>query len=115
MNFSKAIFAWRLSRDIAETTDGELEAATEACEKLALLCAAVVIVGVVAEFIIAISHPSYDSGLERWGSILADAFVAVGIVGEVFFGMIERRYQTELRHRSDERVARSYRSRCGSQ
>jgi multidrug efflux pump subunit AcrA (membrane-fusion protein) len=63
-----------------------------------------VVAAVIAEVFIAIAHPPYDAFLQRWGSALADALIAIGIVGEVLFSMIEARCQTELRIRSNAKL-----------
>jgi hypothetical protein len=60
---------------------------------------------VIAEFIIAGVHPPYDSFLEQWGTATANAVIALGIVGEVIFGRIDARYQTELRKRSNDKLS----------
>jgi hypothetical protein len=67
-------------------------------------CGVIVVASVAAEFVIAIVHPSYDSPWQRWGSAIADALIALGIVGEVAFGMWNNRIQTELRARSNQRL-----------
>jgi hypothetical protein len=82
-----------------------LEEASSSCERWAWASAGLVIVGVFAEFVIAIVHPSYDAFFERWGSAFADALIAIGVGGEVLFSMIGARCQTELRNRSNKKVA----------
>jgi hypothetical protein len=67
--------------------------------------AAVVILGVVLEIIIAIVNPPYGRGLQRWGSLAADIMIALGVAGEVLFGALDSRSQNELRRRSNERLA----------
>lgn len=62
-------------------------------------------ISVVAEFAIAAIHPSYNSFLEQWGSAVADAGIAFGIVGEVLFSRKDARIQTELRSRSNKKLA----------
>ena len=49
-------------------------------------------------------HPQYDSFLERWGSVIADAAIGFGIVGEVIFSRKDSRIQTELRKRSNKQL-----------
>jgi hypothetical protein len=100
-----ALVAWRPPGGAKNAIDRELDTATEACEKGAILFGAVVVVAVIVELGIAILHPPYDSSLQKWGSSATDAFIAIGIVGEVFFGMVQTRLQTEIRRRSDEKVA----------
>jgi hypothetical protein len=72
------------------------------------------VAGVVAEFIIAGIHPLYDSFLEQWGSAIAGAIVAIGIVGEIAFGVWDSRIQTELRNRSNERAAQLEKDAAGA-
>jgi hypothetical protein len=62
-------------------------------------------VAVLAEFAIAVFHPPYNSFLEQWGSAVANAVIALGIVGEVLFSRKDARIQTELRKRSNGQLA----------
>jgi hypothetical protein len=78
-----------------------IENASSSCERWEWACAAVVVLAVVAELVLAVVHPSYDSPWNRWGTGIADALIALGIVGEVLFGRMDGRYQTELRRRSN--------------
>lgn len=59
---------------------------------------------VIVEFVIAAVHPSYNSLFERLGSAIADAVIALGIVGEVIFSNRDSKLQTELRKRSNDRL-----------
>ncbi len=95
---------WYLPNGIKNANEGALEAASSSCERCSIWCAAVVVVFVVVEFVIAIFHPPYNSTLERWGSATADFFIAAGIVGEVMLGILDSRIQTELRTRSNAKV-----------
>jgi hypothetical protein len=85
-------------------TDDAIEEASSSCERWEWGCAALVVVSVIVEFVVASVHPSYDSPWNRWGSSIADALIALGIVGEVLFGGADGRYQTELRRRSNKRL-----------
>jgi hypothetical protein len=69
------------------------------------ISAGVVIVGVCLEVFIAIENPPYGIGLQRWGSLFADIMIALGVGGEVLFGAIDSRCQSELRRRSNARLA----------
>jgi hypothetical protein len=40
----------------------------------------------------------------RWGSLIADIMIALGVGGEVLFGAIDSRCQSELRRRSNKRL-----------
>lgn len=97
--------AWYLPKGTKYAQDDELERGSSSCEHWAIGFGIVVVVSVIVEFVLAVIHPSYDSPWNRWGSAGADVLIAVGIVGEVAFGMLDGRIQTELRRRSDDRVA----------
>jgi hypothetical protein len=99
--------AWYLPNGRINAIDSELEEVSSSCERWGIWCAALVIVSVLAEFAIAVSHPLYDSMLEIWGSAFADAFVAFGIVGEVGFGIWDGKIQTELRRRSNDKLEKA--------
>jgi hypothetical protein len=60
--------------------DSELETASSSCERWEWGCAALVVAAVIAEFFIAGVHPPYDSFVERWGTAIADALIALSIV-----------------------------------
>jgi hypothetical protein len=96
---------WYLENGTIDATDDKLEEGSSSCERWAIGCGAVVVISVIVELVLAIAHPSYDSPWERWGSAASDALIALGIVGEVMFGMWDSRIQTELRNRSNKRVA----------
>lgn len=81
-----------------------MEGASESCDRWERGCAAIVVVAVVAELVLAAVHPSYDSLWNRAGSAFADAAIALGIVGEVWFGRRDARIQTELRNRSNKKL-----------
>lgn len=85
-------------------SDIELDGASSSCERRQWGCAGFVVAAVVAELVIAGVHPSYDSQLNKWGTVLADVAIALGIVGEVIFGRLDARIQTELRRRSNEQL-----------
>ena len=98
--------AWRLpNAGLMNAADADLEIASTSCELWEDVFAALVVVAVAMEFVIAFVHPTYDSFLEHWGSTFADAGIALGIVGEVQFGRKDSRIQTELRKRSNDRLA----------
>ncbi|HEY6026750.1 MAG TPA: hypothetical protein VIV09_07630 [Pseudolabrys sp.] len=96
---------WVLLNGRKNTDENQLEGASSSCERWGIWCGALVIVAVAAEAYIAIRHPEYDSVLFRWGSAATDVLIAVDIVGEVALGMWDGRIQTELRERSNARLA----------
>jgi hypothetical protein len=98
---------WYLPNGTIYASDDQLEEGTSSCELWGIACAVIVVLSVVFEFVLAIFHPPYDSPWQRWGSAVADALIALGIIGEVLFGMWSGHIQTELRDRSNKRVADS--------
>jgi hypothetical protein len=86
-------------------SDAELEASIESCDRWEWACGGLVVVGVVAAILIAACHPAYDSFWEQWGSALADGMVALGVVGEIKFGLMASVRQDELQRRLRDRVA----------
>lgn len=102
--------AWRLPNGTINATDTELDGASSSCELWEWGCAGLVVAAVSAEIIIAWLHPPYDSPFNEWGSTLADAVIAIGIVGEVVFSRLDARIQTELRRRSNEKLASATKS-----
>ncbi len=97
--------AWRLPKGTINAADGQLDEASSSCERWQWGCAGLVVAAVLAELAIAGIHPPYDSLLNKLGTTLADAAIALGIVGEVLFGRMDARIQTELRNRSNKRLA----------
>jgi len=97
--------AWRLPNGTINASETQLESASSSCERWEWGCAGAVVVAVIAEFAIAAIHPPYDSFLEQWGSAVADTVIALGIVGEVLFSRTDARIQTELRKRSNAKLA----------
>lgn len=95
--------AWYLPKGTMNASDDELGEASSSCESWALVCGALVVVAVAAEIVIAWVEPPYDLFLRL--SVPTDIAVALGIVGEVLLGMRNNRLQTELRRRSDVKVA----------
>lgn len=96
--------AWYLRRGTMNATEAALESASSSCERWGAGCAVAVVLAVVAETALAVIHPSYDSLWNRVGSSIADAVIAIGIVGEVLFSRWDARIQTELRRRSNDKL-----------
>jgi hypothetical protein len=95
--------AWYLPNGTINAAESQLEDASSSCERWGIWCAALVVVGIIAELVIAYIAPPYNSFLTD--STIADAAVAIGIVGEVSFGMWNNRTQTELRKRSNDKLS----------
>jgi len=96
--------AWYLPNGTKYASDDQLEKGESSCERWGIGCGVLVVIAVIVEFVIAAVHPPYDSLWEIWGSSVADALIALGIVGEVLFGMWNNRIQTELRKRSNDKL-----------
>src|SRR5581483_3546948 len=95
--------AWCLPNGTIKSADeNALDKASSSCELWGGACGALVIAGVVAEWLIAHVQPPYETFLIE--SSYADAAVAIGIVGEVLLGMRNNRIQTELRKRSNAKL-----------
>src|SRR5665213_2792276 len=95
---------WYLPKGTINASSDELESASSSCERWAIGFAGVVIFAVAAEVIIALAKVSYIAFLAD--SVFADAAIAIGVVGEVFFGTIRNNnIQTELRNRSNMKLA----------
>jgi hypothetical protein len=88
-----------------KASEAQLETASSSCEGWGIGCAALVVVAIAVEFLLAYFHPTYDSPWNRWVSTIADAAIALGIVGEVAFGRLDGRLQTELRSRSNDKLS----------
>jgi hypothetical protein len=108
MKWRKAFAAWRIT-DVNSATDLELELAASACETLALISGILVVVGLVAEVIEATFHLQAYSFFDRWGAVLADLPVAVGVFGEIFFSAKTAARQSELQRRSKDRLSEATR------
>lgn len=96
--FSKAV-------EVTKIGDEELRASSALHEQWAKVCVVAVVAGLLVEVTLAAWHPSYDSSVSRWGSVVADAFVALGVFGEFFFSKRAKHRQQELDRRSNEKVA----------
>lgn len=94
--------AWYLRNGTINATENQLESASSSCERWGIWCGALVVAAVIAELVIAWIEPPYNTFLVD--SAIADAAIALGIVGEVAFGMRDGRIQTELRKRSNEKL-----------
>jgi hypothetical protein len=104
-NPRKPFPAWRLINGVKNASDGELEVSGDSCEFWSWRCGGVVVGGLIAEIALAWCHPPYDSFWERWGSVLANALVTIGVAGEVLFSRMAFRRDKELKLRSDKKFA----------
>ena len=99
-------FKWQLGGKLKDCGDERLEKASESCIRWEIGCALfLVVLGLVGELAIAFAHPDYNSFLERWGAVVCDALVALGVAGEVVFSTLSHKYSGELTRRSNQRLA----------
>jgi hypothetical protein len=88
-------------------TDQNLRDAISRNETAALWSAGAVVFGLILEVIfVAAFHEPPETIVSHWGPVAADAIVALGVAGEVFFGRKSRIDSEELTRRSEERAAR---------
>jgi hypothetical protein len=90
---------------VTNASDSGIEKSVESCERWEWFGGGLVVVGLIAEVAIAALHPPYDSFWEQWGSTVANSLVALGVVFEIKFGQMAGLRQSELRRRSDDKVA----------
>lgn len=95
--------AWYLRSGRINAAESQLEEASSSCEWWGIGCGVLVVVSVIAEFVISFwIEPTYAAFLTD--SAFTDAGIALGVVGEVLFGMWDSRIQTELRRRSNDKL-----------
>lgn len=104
-NPRKPFPAWHLPKGMNKASDVELEKSIESCERWEWFGGGLVFIGVGAAVAIAAYHPKYDSFLEQWGSAVADGLVAIGVAIEIRLGQMAGLRQSELKRRSNEKVA----------
>lgn len=83
--------------------ESQLEDASASCERWVIWCGVAVVVAVATELVIDWLEPPYKTFLRE--SAITSAAIALGIVGEVALGMWDSSIQTELRRRSNDKLA----------
>jgi hypothetical protein len=103
---NRQFVAWRLrlKNGVRSATEGELDAAVSWLEGSEIVFGGVVFFGIALEVALAILHPPYDAAPNIWGSPIADAFVALGVLGEVVASARVTICQGELSKRSNDRL-----------
>ena len=95
-------------RDINPTND-QLEEAISFSESLSKFSGVVVVFGLVIEAMLALRFPERDPFIQKWGTVLADTLVVLGVAGEIFFGSIsgrlEKKLRENIRRESEEKIA----------
>lgn len=92
-----------------QPTDGQLESSGDLNENRAKRCGWLVVAGLVLETGLTAIFPAHEPKapnvwlalIETWGPVFADALVALGVYGEIFFFGRARRIDSELRRRSN--------------
>jgi hypothetical protein len=82
-----------------------LDKAIEWLEGVEILFGGVVVFGVLLSVAFAALHFPYDSPWERWGPTTGDAFVGLGVLGEIVASARMALCDGELTRRSSERLA----------
>jgi hypothetical protein len=97
---------WHLGGNVKRASDEAVDDLSDGAVAAEWFFAAVVIAGVIGEFIIAARHPPYDSRLGQWGPAFGDLLVALGVAGEVLASVVSHLCQGELTRRSNEKLAK---------
>jgi len=90
---------WRLKSGVKNATNIQLEMAEESCELWGWTCAGILIAGLIVECFLAGFDPPHASFWGRWGGLLADCLVVIGVAGEIQFARMGSRRQGELTRR----------------
>jgi hypothetical protein len=99
---------WRFARNIKSASDSELESLSDGAVVSEWGFAALVVLGVVGEFIIAAYDPPHDSLAGRWGPAYGDLMIAFGVAGEVVASAISHVCQGVLTRRSNAKLEDAY-------
>jgi hypothetical protein len=96
---------WRLKNAVKNAGDDALANSAEACEWWGWRGAMLLMVGLIAEVILAWWDPPYASFPGRWGSACATLLVAIGVGAEVQFARMASRRTEERTRRAQDRLA----------
>jgi len=98
---------WRLrqGKNIRSATDGDLYLSLERLQVAQILSGGIAVLGVVIQLAVAVFHPGYDSPGGTWGRVIANGFIALGVVGVLISAARLKLYQGELTNRSNQRLA----------
>ncbi len=86
-------------------SDDELERGISGNETWSKVCAWAVVAGLVIEAVLAAVYGGHASLIENWAPVFADALIALGVFGEIFFSGKVSEAEENLRLRSKEKVA----------
>lgn len=96
---------WRFGSNVRSAGDAEVDRLSDGAVLAEWCFAALVILGVLGEFVIASINPPHDSRLGHLGPAFADLMVAVGVAGEVIASMVAHKCSSVLLTRSNESLA----------
>jgi hypothetical protein len=99
----------RLDRDMKNANSERLGWLSERCIAVGWGFAFLLLCGLIGECVIAYDHAPYDSFEERWGSVIINIVVAVGVWGEVVTGIFAHLADAELTRRSNAQLAEANR------
>ncbi|HEY8697005.1 MAG TPA: hypothetical protein VIM02_05265 [Rhizomicrobium sp.] len=107
---TRHLTVWRLrfKKGVNSASRVILEPMSERLADAELFFAGVVVFGIVLELAIAFAHPSYETRLARFGPIVADALIALGLVFEILTSSRLRIIEGELRSRLEVRLRQAY-------
>jgi hypothetical protein len=103
---------WRLKDGVKTVSDNDLEASATACEVWGWGCGGLLLTGLLLELALVLIHPTYNSPWERWGNVLAEALVWLGVGGEIQFRRMGFRREREITRRSKDEIATVERKRA---
>lgn len=91
-------------------TDDELKAREARCEWWAKFGAVIVVLALLAEVWLALEYPHGTSFFEIWGTVVATAAIAFGIMMEIGFGQGASKARHDLQIRSEAELAEAKRN-----
>jgi 4-amino-4-deoxy-L-arabinose transferase-like glycosyltransferase len=95
---------WRLKNTVKNASDEELEASADACEWWGWRGAMLLMIGLIAEIVLAWWDPPHESIPGRWGNVFATLLVAIGVGFEVQFARMGHRRSNELDRRTKDKL-----------
>lgn len=106
---TRKFVAWRLrlKNGVSSASAGDLNGAVEWLERAEVVFGAVVFFGIALEVLVAWVNPAFGTSLERWGPVIADGFVGLGVLGEVVASARMTLLSGELTRRSNDRLGKA--------
>jgi len=85
--------------------DNQLQISVSVNENFSKYCGWTVVAGLLIEVCLAWKYRGHATWMENWGPIFADALIALGVFGEIYFAGRVSKSEKALRRISDEKVA----------